>query len=85
LLLKAESPDLPSSARDLGPEPITVEVLVTVDASGNVVKTSISKSSTNFAVDQAAIRAARKSKYSPKIVNCQPAGGDYLFQASFMV
>jgi TonB family protein len=84
-LLQAESPDLPAAARDLGPGPIKVQVLVTVDASGNVVKTGISKSSTNFAVDQAAVRAARKSKYAPKLVNCQPVQGDYLFEASFMV
>jgi hypothetical protein len=36
-----------------------------------------------MAIDQAALRAARESNYSPKLVDCQPTQGDYLFRADF--
>jgi outer membrane biosynthesis protein TonB len=36
-----------------------------------------------MAIDQAALRAARQSQYSPKIVNCQPTTGSYIFNAQF--
>jgi TonB family protein len=54
-----------------------------VGPSGNLVGTKIYKSSNNMAIDQAALRAARQSTYSPKLVNCQPVEGDYLFRADF--
>ncbi|MBV8433654.1 MAG: energy transducer TonB, partial [Candidatus Eremiobacteraeota bacterium] len=43
----------------------------------------IFKSTNNMAMDQAALRAARQSSYSPKLVNCQPVQGDYLFRVDF--
>ncbi len=36
-----------------------------------------------MAIDQAALRAARQSTYSPKLVNCSPTTGDYIFRADF--
>ncbi len=36
-----------------------------------------------MAIDQAALRAARESTYSPKLVDCSPTTGDYLFRADF--
>ncbi len=76
-------PDYPESARDLGLGAVTVEVEVTVAPSGNLVDAKIYKSSSNMSIDQAALRAARQSTYSPKLVGCQPTQGDYLFRADF--
>ena len=76
-------PDYPESARDLGLGAVTVEVEVTVGPSGNLVSAKVYKSSSNMAVDQAALRAARQSTYSPKLIDCSPTTGDYLFRADF--
>ena len=76
-------PDYPESAKDLGLGAVTVEVEVTVGASGNLVSASVYKSSNNSAIDQAALRAARQSTYSPRLVDCNPTTGDYLFRADF--
>ncbi len=79
----AVNPDYPESAKDLGLGAVTVEVEVTVGPSGNLVSASVYKSANNMAIDQAALRAARQSTYSPKLVNCSPTTGDYLFRADF--
>jgi TonB family protein len=76
-------PDYPESARDLGLGAVTVEVEVTVGPSGNLVNAKIYKSSSNMAIDQAALRAARQSNYAPKLIDCSPTEGDYLFRADF--
>ncbi len=76
-------PDYPDSARDLGLGAVTVEVEVTVGPSGNLMGAQVYKSSSNMAIDQAALRAARQSTYSPKLVECEPAQGTYLFRADF--
>jgi TonB family protein len=79
----AVQPDYPDSARDLGLGAVTVEVEVTVGLTGNLVSATVYKSSSNMAIDQAALRAARESTYAPKMVDCQPTQGDYLFTADF--
>jgi protein TonB len=76
-------PDYPESAKDLGLGAVTVEVEVTVGPSGNLIGVKVYKSSSNMAIDQAALRAARESSYSPKLVDCSPTTGDYLFRADF--
>jgi TonB family protein len=76
-------PDYPETARDLGLGAVTAEVEVTVGPSGNLISAKIFKSAGNMAIDQAALRAARQSTYSPKLVDCQPTQGDYLFRADF--
>jgi periplasmic protein TonB len=76
-------PDYPESARDLGLGAVTAEVEVTVGPSGNLISAKIYKSAGNMAIDQAALRAARQSPYSPKLVDCSPTQGDYLFRADF--
>lgn len=58
-----------------------VEVLVGTD--GVVKNASIYQSTGYAAADAAAIDAARATTYRPKIVNCQPAEGRYLFKADF--
>jgi|HubBroStandDraft_2_1064218.scaffolds.fasta_scaffold228580_1 TonB family protein len=76
-------PDYPESAKDLGLGAVSVEVEVTVGPSGNLVTASVYKSSNNMSIDQAALRAARQSTYSPKLINCSPTTGNYLFRADF--
>jgi TonB family protein len=58
-------------------------VEVSVGPSGNLANATIYKSSNNMAMDQAALRAARQSSYAPKLVDCEPVQGDYLFTATF--
>lgn len=75
----AVQPKYPVSARDLAPA--TVEVEVSIGPSGNVLGIRVTKSSGNTAIDQAVVRAARQSTFSPKLVNCEPTQGDHLFRA----
>jgi TonB family protein len=62
---------------------VSVFVEVTIDAQGRLVDTKIYRSSGNAAIDQAALRAARQSSYAPKIVDCVPVEGTYIFHADF--
>jgi periplasmic protein TonB len=82
-VLDSMSPSYPDSARDLGLQTVSVFVQVTIDAQGRLVDARIYRSSNNAAIDQEALRAARGSKYAPKIVNCAPVEGTYLFHADF--
>lgn len=61
----------------------TVEIEVVVGQPGNLVDVRVVKSSGNLSIDQAALRSARQSTFSPKLVNCQPTQGKYLFRAIF--
>lgn len=58
-----------------------VEVLI--GTNGVVEEASIHQSSGYPAADAAAIDAARATIYRPKVVNCRPAEGRYLFKADF--
>lgn len=57
---------------------VTVLLHVTIDPSGSLREARIYQSSNNMAIDQAAVAAARKSSYVPKIVGCQPVVGPFL-------
>ena len=76
-------PSYPDSARDLGLGTVSVLVQVTIDTQGRLVDARIYASSNNAAIDEAALRAARASKYAPRIANCAPVDGTYLFHADF--
>jgi TonB family protein len=75
------STQYPARARNSGFRSATVEVEVTVGPSGNLVEARVVKSSGNLSIDEAALRAARESTYSPKLVDCNPVQGNYLFRA----
>jgi TonB family protein len=60
-----------------------VNVVVTIAPSGHVTNASVSHSSGNAAVDGAVVDAARHSTYSPKIVDCAPVQGRYVFHVEF--
>jgi protein TonB len=75
--------DYPDQARDLGLGEVQVAVQVTIGPTGNLVDATIAQSGGNMSLDRAAIAAARQSTYAPKIVNCQPVTGSYLFRVTF--
>lgn len=76
-------PSYPDTAREMGMGTATVAVEVTIGPQGQVLKASIAQSSNNMAMDNAAKQAAEQSTYTPKIVNCQPTTGTYLFKVTF--
>jgi TonB family protein len=79
LVVTAAPPLLPHGFKVTG----YVTVAVTIAPSGRVVHTAILHSSGNTDIDNAVAAAARQSKYSPKIVNCTPVQGSYVFRADF--
>ena len=76
------APDYPEMAKSQGASG-TTQVQVELDAAGGVVSATIYKSAGNASLDQAAIAAAKESKYQPEIVNCVKTAGKYLFRAVF--
>ncbi len=82
-VLEPMSPMYPDSARDFGLGKVTVLVLVTIDAQGRLLDTKIYQSSNNAAIDQSALRASRQTTYAPRLANCVPVEGTYLFHADF--
>ncbi len=79
---KAVDPAYPDSAKDLGLGYVVVLVDVTVEPDGHVSKAMITQSSHNPAIDKEALRAARASIYSPKIVGCQAMTSIFIFRAA---
>jgi|SRR5579884_843791 len=75
--------EYPENARELGLGEVQVAVQVTIGPSGNLVNAKIAQSANNMSLDNAALAAARQSTYAPKIVDCQPVQGDYLFRVTF--
>jgi TonB family protein len=61
-----------------------VVVRVTVTPDGSVKNTAIAESSNNRDLDEAAVAGARNSTFLPKLVDCVPVTGDYLFHAQFV-
>jgi TonB family protein len=58
----------------------TVSVLVGPD--GRVEKATIYRSSGYLQFDIASIRAAKSSRYKPKLIDCKPVEGTVLFKTS---
>jgi TonB family protein len=82
-IINAMAPDYPDSARYFKLGPVTVLAEVTVGPDGKPQDVSIYKSSGNGAIDREALRAAQASTYSPKVINCKPVIGQFLFRAEF--
>jgi len=76
-------PDFPESARAAGLGKSTVLVKVYLSAKGTIASLGVMTSSGNLDLDQAALRAAAQSTYSPRIKNCKPASGLYVFKVMF--
>jgi TonB family protein len=74
-------PELPKSPRLT--QPVSAVVVVKVGADGKAHGATVYKSSGNSIFDQAVLVAAEKSTYTPRLVNCAPESGVYLFRADF--
>jgi TonB family protein len=61
----------------------TVEVAVTIAPNGKATGATFVHASGNATIDRAVVEAALHSTYSPKLVNCTPVQGSYLFRADF--
>jgi TonB family protein len=70
--------------RCYGIECIIAEVVVTVNPDGTV-KNAVMHHSWNTAVDDAALRAARNSKYVAATVDCRPVESTYIFRQMFFI
>jgi len=70
-------PDIPDSAANDAAK--SADALVTIGADGHVVTAKIVKSSGNAAVDEATLRAAEASTYSPEVEDCKAETGVYVF------
>ena len=77
--LDAAAPDLPKSQWPA--HKVSAVVLVTIAPSGKATGARIYKSSGSASIDHAVTIAAEKSTYSPKIADCEPVTGTYLFKA----
>ncbi len=75
-------PDTPETAREQGTTG-TVQVKVSLSATGSVIAAIVYKSSGSPLLDQAAVRAAKQSAYAPEIDRCVKVSGDYVFRADF--
>lgn len=73
----------PREAATQGLISVTVLVKVVIEADGSVSSATITKSSGNMYLDQAALKAARDTTYSPRIVNCVATRGSFLYKAVF--
>lgn len=77
------APDYPERARGAGLGVSKVSIRVYLSPKGTVAALRVFNSSGNVDLDQAAIRAAAQSTYSPRVKNCKPAFGLYLFRVTF--
>ena len=72
-------PDEPRGVKING----TTIAVVIVASSGSVVRASIWKTSGNAQVDQSVLDAAKRGRYSPKLMDCRPVEGEYLFHPDY--
>jgi TonB family protein len=79
--LNPAAPDLPKS--EWPSHRVSAVVVVKVGADGKPKGAAVYHSSGNANVDRAVIAAAEKSTYTPRMVNCVPESGSYLFRADF--
>jgi TonB family protein len=79
--LNPAAPDLPKS--QWPSKNVSAVVAVTVGSDGKAHGARVYKSSGNPNIDRAVLTAAEKSTYTPRLINCQPHSGVYLFKADF--
>lgn len=80
--IDAQTPDKPDDAQAEGFVG-TVKVKVNLDAAGAVLGASVYESSGSMELDQAALSAARASRYEPEERDCKNVPGSYLFTVDF--
>jgi TonB family protein len=82
-VISATEPVFPIGMANMLNGPVTVLAMVTVAVDGSPKAESIIKSSGFKTVDDAVLRAARASTYKPKMFNCEPVQGTYLFRIDY--
>jgi len=75
------APEYPKNLRNKGSA--IVMVRFTISPRGSVQNPKVLQSSGNHEIDNAAIVAVEKSRFSPKIVDCKPVPSTYSFRADF--
>lgn len=76
------APEMPTLARDQGLSG-SAQVQVNLSANGQVLGAKIFVSTGSSVLDNAAVDAAKRTSYSPKIVDCDRVPGSYLFRVDF--
>jgi TonB family protein len=79
--IRAVEPDTPAIAQQQNISG-TVQVIVSLDANSNVTGTRI-QSSPSAILNNAALSAARQSKFQTEIRDCKPIAADYIFSVDF--
>jgi hypothetical protein len=77
--LAGPAPILPRGLRFKG----TLIAFVEVGPNGRPVSARLMKTSGNAQVDQSVLEAAQHGKYSPRVLGCAAADGDYFFSVTF--
>ena len=80
IAIKRVTPDYPKAANGATG---LVQIKFTLNDKGELLSTSVYKSSSNAALDEAAENAARQSTYAPGYHECKPVGGSWLFTVDF--
>jgi TonB family protein len=75
-----QPPSVPDSVPQTG---VTAKIRVDLDALGNVRGVSVYESAGSMELDQAALSAARESRYAPEQIDCKNVPGSYLFNVDF--
>jgi TonB family protein len=65
------------------PQPVTVVVQVTIAPDGTIAGGRVVQSAGNAAFDGSAVRSVEESTFAPKLVDCKPVEGTYLFKVTF--
>lgn len=78
----AISPETPQAAQEAGAIG-SVQIEVSLAASGAVTSVAVLRSAGFAPLDDAALRAARQSTYAAEVRDCRPVAGDYVFRAEF--
>ena len=78
----AVTPDDPPAARDEGISGMA-KIRVDLDDEVNVAGASVFSSTGSAQLDQAALQAARDSRYAPERIDCKDVPGSYLFTVQF--
>ena len=76
------TPETPQIALDQGLSGVA-QVKVDLSADGRVLDASIFASTGSSILDHAAVDAAKRTTYAPKIVDCARVPGSYLFRVEF--
>lgn len=76
-------PNIPPEARTEATSG-TASVQVALDATGQVLSTSVAQSTGNSSLDLVAVSLARQARYDPPLHDCKPIAGNATFTVKFV-